>query len=205
MATRRVCVFDVNETLLDLAALDAPFEQHLGDAGLRGEWFSQLLGSAFVSTITGAYQDFGALGRAALLAVAERHGVELEGDQLIEILGTFRQLPPHPDVPGALDQLAGAGFRLATLTNSPAAVAEAQLESAGIGGRFERSLSADSVRRLKPAREPYLMAADEAMATGAAAAFVARPGRWLDPGAEPPDIVGADLGEVAELIIAAET
>jgi hypothetical protein len=29
----RVCVFDVNETLLDLGALDLHFEQAFGDAG----------------------------------------------------------------------------------------------------------------------------------------------------------------------------
>ncbi len=39
---------------------------------------------------------------------------------------------------------------------------------------------------------------------GCAAAFVARPGQLLDPLAPRPDIVGADLGEVAERILATE-
>ena len=38
----RVCVFDVNETLLDLGALDPPFERAFGDAAARREWFLQL-------------------------------------------------------------------------------------------------------------------------------------------------------------------
>ena len=58
-----VCVFDVNETLLDLAALDGEFERMFGDRGVRVAWFGQLLQSAMVSTITGSYADFGSVGR----------------------------------------------------------------------------------------------------------------------------------------------
>ena len=57
-----VCVFDVNETLLDLAALDGEFERVFGDRGVRVAWFGQLLQSAMVSTITGSYTDFGSVG-----------------------------------------------------------------------------------------------------------------------------------------------
>jgi 2-haloacid dehalogenase len=221
---RRVCVFDVNETLLDLKELDAPFERVFRVAGVRQEWFGQLLQSALVSTVTGAYADFGAIGRAALDMIARRHGTELSGEDRDAILGTMRRLPPHPEVAGALEDLRTAGFRLATLTNSTEAVARAQLENAGLIGFFERVLSADAVRRLKPAPEPYLMAAQEvgvgiegvrlvaahawdvvgAVRAGAAAAFVARPGMVLDPLAPAPDVVGQDLDAVAEGIIAAE-
>ena len=41
-----------------------------------------------------------------------------------------------------------------------------------------------------------------ALAAGAAAAFVARPGMVQSPLGEQPDIVGGDLGEVASLILA---
>jgi 2-haloacid dehalogenase len=39
----RVLAFDVNETLLDLSALDELFEEALGDAALRAQWFAQML------------------------------------------------------------------------------------------------------------------------------------------------------------------
>jgi 2-haloacid dehalogenase len=42
----------------------------------------------------------------------------------------------------------------------PSGWRRAQLEYAGIIDRFEAVLSADAVRRLKPAREPYRMAAE---------------------------------------------
>ena len=219
---KRVCVFDVNETLLDLAALDPLFERVFGDASVRRLWFNQMLQSAFVATMTDAYVTFGESAAAALSMTEERLGVEVSEDDRQEILSGLRNLPPHPEVPESLDRLLEAGFRLATLTNSTQEVAEAQIENAGLADRFEQILSADTAKRLKPAPAPYRMAARAleipergirlvaahawdvagALRAGCAAAFVAR--QPFDPLVERPDVVGADLAEVADGIIAAE-
>src|SRR4028119_174896 len=148
----RVCLFDVNETLLDLGALDPHFERAFGDAGVRQSWFQQVLHSALVATVTGVYSDFGAVGAAALDMTAERQGVRLSEEDRLSILGGMRELPPHPEVPVALDLLRDAGLRLAALTNNTAEVAEAQLTNAGLSDRFEKILSAETGRRPKPAR-----------------------------------------------------
>ena len=221
---RRAQVFDVNETLLDLAAMDPHFERVFGDAGLRSVWFAQMIQSALVATITGAYRQFGAHAMAALEMLAEQRGVELGDGDREAIAGQMRRLPAHPEVRDALERLRGAGFRLAALTNSTLEVARAQLENAGLIDLFDQVLSADEVRRLKPAPEPYRMAAERlgagigevrliaahawdvagARHAGCAAAFVARPGKALDPLAEAPDVVGSDLDKVADLIVAAD-
>jgi 2-haloacid dehalogenase len=220
----RVCVFDVNETLLDLSALDPHFERVFGNAAVRQEWFGQMIHSALVSTVTGAYSDFGSVGAAALEMTAERHSVKLSDEDRQRILGTVQELPPHPDVQEGLERLQGAGLRLATLTNSTQQVAESQIENSGLREYFEQVLSADSVQRLKPAAEPYRMAAHRlneelanirliaahawdvagALRAGCTAAFVTRPGKVLDPLVEPPDVVGRDLREVAQKILETE-
>jgi len=219
----RVCVFDVNETLLDLGALDPHFERVFGDASVRRSWFLQVLQSALVATVTDDYKDFGTIGAGALDMTAERLGVDVSEEDKKQILGGMRELPPHPEVAESLSRLREAGLRLATLTNSTRQVAEAQIANAGLTEYFEQILSADAVQRLKPASEPYHMAAQSlgvevgdvrliaahawdvagALRAGCAAAFVARPGMVLDPLVERPDVVGADLAEVADKILEA--
>jgi hypothetical protein len=58
-----VIAFDVNETLLDLGALDAPFAALLGSAALRPQWFQLMLQLAFTGGLTGRYGDFTAAQR----------------------------------------------------------------------------------------------------------------------------------------------
>src|SRR5213594_2543257 len=113
---RRVLVFDVNETLLDLSALDPLFERVFGDRRVRVEWFQTMLQSAFLLTITGPYRTFGEHFKAALALTARRRGIELRQEDEQAILGAVRELPPHPEVRGALERLRAKGFRLAALT-----------------------------------------------------------------------------------------
>ena len=217
-----ICAFDVNETLLDLAALDPFFEQRFGDAALRKAWFTQMLQSALVATVTNAYSNFGALGIAALEMLAARQQVALSDQDRQALRDGMQHLPPHPEVQDSLELLRQAGFRLAALTNSTVQVAETQVTNAGLREYFEQALSADTVQHLKPAPEPYQMAAQQlgvdphailliaahswdiagAVRAGCRTAFVARPGMVLDPLVPQPDIVGSDLHEVTTRIIA---
>ena len=57
----RHLVFDVNETLLDLAPLDPVFESLFGSADARERWFANLLHWSTVTTLTGEYRDFSQL------------------------------------------------------------------------------------------------------------------------------------------------
>jgi 2-haloacid dehalogenase len=222
--TQRVILFDVNETLLDLSVLDQPFERIFRDRSARRDWFNQVLHLSVLTSVLGAYSDFSALGRAALAMVAEQRNTTVTDDQLRDLAQTLRALPAHADVPVGLARLRDAGFRLAALTNSAHEAVEEQLRHAGIRDFFEAVLSVDAVRRFKPAPETYRMAAERlgvplgeirlvaahgwdvwgALAAGASAAFVARPGQALIPFAPRPDIIGASVDAVAEMIVSAE-
>jgi 2-haloacid dehalogenase len=213
-----VIAYDVNETLLDLSVLDAPFAEVLGDAALRPAWFGTMLQLAFVGVITGNHVDFTTAQHAALRMVAQRVGRELSDEDAERIVGGMRRLPPHPEVPGAIATLRDAGFRQVTITNSPLEVARAQLEFAGIDGLVDDVLSADEVSQLKPGPRPYTLVADRAgvpiggvmlvaahawdvsgaLAAGARAAFVARPGMVPSPIGSRPELVVADIDAFAQ-------
>ena len=214
-----VLAFDVNETLLDLAALDAPFAAAFGDAALRPQWFALMLQVAFVGGLTGTYVDFTTAQRSALAMLAARQKVTLAPAQSDAIVNGMRTLPPHSEVREAMARL-GRRFRLVALTNSPKDVAEAQMRNSGLRDLLESVYSADEVRKLKPAPEPYRMVAERtgvpvgdvrlvaahgwdiagALAAGCRAAFVARPGAVLYPHGPQPDVIAPDLGGIADAL-----
>ena len=220
----RTIVFDVNETLLDLKALDPLFLNHFGDATVRAAWFTQVLLTSMTITLTGDYADFAKVGAAALGMIAERRGENIADEQVSEILQGMRSLPAHLDAAEALKVLKTSGYRIVTLTNSPPAVVRAQIENSGLADYFDAMLSVDSVRKFKPARDVYDMAAREleeqpkdlwliaahnwdttgALSAGWKAAFVARPGMVTGALDRTPTVRGRDLGEVAALIIDAD-
>jgi len=219
---KNICVFDVNETLLDLGPIHAELEQISGNPNLGRLWFGQLIQSALVSTVTGEYQNFGTIGDGALRMIAAQQNLDLSDEARRSVLGKMRELPPHPEVPESLERLKKAGFTLVTLTNSTEAVVRAQLKNSGLEQYFDDAFSADEVQRLKPAIEPYEMVAERlgvavadlslvaahawdiagAAHAGYSTAFVTRPGKVVDPLAKDPDIVGDDLASITDQLIA---
>ena len=220
----RVIVFDIIGTLLDLQAMDPHFERFFGDAAVRKEWFMQTLQLAMAATLTNAYEDFGVQADTGLEITARQYKVSMLGEEKNLILGTMRRLRPYREVAQSLVRLRDGGLRLAALTNSPAQAAEAQLTHAGLRDHFEQVISADEVKRFKPAQEVYHLAASRlgvepgqmrlvaahywnvtgALRAGCAAAFVARPGQVMNPFGPQPDVKGTDLDDVAEKILAVE-
>jgi 2-haloacid dehalogenase len=220
----RVIVCDVNETLLDVRALEPEFKEAFGDPRILQEWFAQVLLYSEVATLAGPYAEFASIAGAALDMTADTRGVTLTPNHRARILQGMLQLPPHPEVRDGLQTMRDAGLRLVTLTNSAPAAVEQQLANSGLASLFDRSFSVNAVRRFKPAPEPYRFVADAlavpidqlrlvaahawdivgALRAGCAAAFVARPGKVLYPLGPRPDITGSDFRKVAQAIIAAE-
>jgi 2-haloacid dehalogenase len=153
-------VFDVNETLLDLAALDDFFKEVTGTAEARPEWFHLMIYNALTLTAANGYRPFGEIAGACLPPIAARYGRTATPEQGRELGERMRRLPAHPDAARALTRLRDAGFGVVTLTNSVAAVAEDQLRNAGLRDLVDAVYSADEVGRLKPAPEPYRRALD---------------------------------------------
>jgi 2-haloacid dehalogenase len=214
-------VFDVNETLLDMSPLRVDFEDVFGTGDAMGEWFARLLHGSLVSNHLEEYRAFGVIGVEALMVVAERRGAALDEATATELVTRLAILPAHLDVIPALERLLDAGFRTAALTNGSTKAANVQIENAGLHTFIQRVVSVEEVRRFKPDLATYrhvaqvmdlhvsrtmLISAHDwdvagAMAAGASAAFVRRPGSLWSLPSETPEVIGADLREIADQLI----
>src|SRR5262245_7755038 len=223
VAVPSICVFDVNETLLDIEFLAPLFQRLFGDRKVLREWFGQLILYSEAITLAGPYTTFFTLGQGVLKMMGSIHNVSIQKDDIEELRMRLLTMPAHPDVPAGLKQLKDAGFRLVTLTNSPPDPRTSPLKHAGIDGWFEKSFSVDRVRRFKPAAQVYHMVAEEldvppaaicmvaahvwdtigAQSIGCSGALITRPGNALLPvhGLPQPQAVAPDLPGLATQLI----
>jgi len=222
MATRPLIVFDVNETLLDLQTMEPIFERIFGQRQAMRLWFANFIMYSAALTVAGCYVPFTDIGAAVMKMLADVHGIKIGDADKKELTEKFSTMPPHPEVPAALHKLRDAGFRLFTLTDNLLEVQTRQLERGGIVNLFERRFSADGAKHHKPSREAYayvekeLGAAPErfcmvachtwdtlgAVAAGWQAALIKRVGNDVLEVGPQPHIVGNDLNDVVDQLIA---
>jgi 2-haloacid dehalogenase len=154
--------------------------------------------------------------------LADTRGIKIGDKDKEELTEKFSTMPSHPEVPAALRKLRNAGFRLFTLTDNLLEVQTRQLEHCGIADLFERRFSADGVKHHKPSREAYAYVENElgvepsqlclvachtwdtlgAVAAGWRGALIKRVGNDLLEVGPQPRIVGSDLNDVANQLIA---
>ncbi|MEO8282592.1 MAG: haloacid dehalogenase type II [Pseudarthrobacter sp.] len=178
-----VIVFDVNETLSDMSPMGERFAEVGVPAEVAKLWFTTLLRDGFALTAAGGNGAFAEIGAEALrgLLAASDPGTDL--DQAVEhVMAGMAGLGLHPDVPDGVRALREAGYRLVTLTNGSAQVAEKLFRPAGIRDQFERLLSVENAPGWKPAGTAYHYAA---------AACGVEPGEMLLVAVHPWDIHGA--------------
>ena len=222
MVTLPMIVFDVNETLLDLTTMEPTFERIFRDKGAMRFWFANLIMYSAALTVAGHYVPFTDIGAAVMKMLAETQGIKVDDADKKELTEKFSTMPPHREVPAALRKLRDAGFRLFTLTDNLLEVQTRQLEHGGIADFFERRFSADGVKHHKPARQAYAYVERElgaepsqlcliachtwdtlgAVAAGWEAALIKRAGNDVLGVGPQPHIVGADLDDVADQLIA---
>ncbi len=218
-----IIVFDVNETLLDITALEPLFERIFNNRSVLREWFAQLILYSQTMTLSGLYAPFGQLAVGILRMVASIHGVVVADSDIDELKERMSKMPAHPDVIPALTRLRDAGFRLVTLTNSASTSSPTPLERAGLGGYFERFFSVETVQKFKPAPETYHLVAEKlsvepsdmclvachvwdtigAQAAGCRGALVTRPHNAILPaaGVPIPDLAASNLTDLADQVV----
>jgi 2-haloacid dehalogenase len=222
MAKLPLIVFDVNETLLDLQTMEPTFQRIFNDRGAMRLWFANLVLYSAALTVAGSYVPFTDIGGAVMKMMADVSGIKITDADRKELTDRFSTMPPHKEVPAALRKLRSAGFRLFTLTDNLLEVQTRQLTQGGIVDMFERRFSADGVKHHKPSREAYGYVEKElgtkpsdmcliachtwdtlgAVAAGWEAALIKRVGNDALGVGPQPHIVGNNLDDVADQLIA---
>jgi len=222
MAELPLIVFDVNETLLDLQTMEPTFERIFGEKRAMRLWFANFIMYSAALTVAGCYVPFTDIGSAVMKMLADTQGIEIDEADKKELTEKFSTMPPHPEVPAALRRLRDAGFRLFTLTDNLLEVQTRQLRQGGIVDLFERRFSADGVKHHKPSRQAYayvesalgveptrlcLVACHTwdtlgAVVAGWEAALIKRIGNDVLGVGPQPQIIGNDLDDVSDQLIA---
>lgn len=218
-----VLVFDVAETLLDLQVLRPLFQRVFGNGAMVDEWFGQTILYSETATLTSTFVPFSQLGAGVLRMLGHIHNVVINEADMAELVRGLAVLRPHPDVPDSLRKLKTAGYRLVTLTDTPANPGHGALQAAGLADLFEQQFTAETVRRYKPALETYRMVAQSmgtppgalcmiashpwdligARAAGCSAALIQRSGvaPFIVPGLAQPQIVATTLTEITAQLV----
>ncbi|MCX3058585.1 HAD family hydrolase [Streptomyces beihaiensis] len=110
-----VLLFDMNETLNDLAPLRTRFEEAGAPAGLMPLWFAGILRDGFALTAAGGPADFALLARDGLRRLlADRLAPAALDDATRHVVDGFAELDVHRDVAERVRALRAAGHRLVT-------------------------------------------------------------------------------------------
>ena len=210
-------LFDVNETLLDLAPLKKSINSALNAQNAAEVWFSELLQYSLVESITGSYNDFSAVAAAVFKMNAQKHEKEFLEEEIQKILSPINKLSAYPDVEPGLKRLKDLGYQLVAFSNGKPSVLKKQLEFAQLEKYFDHILSVEGVKKYKPHPATYHYAIKEADAelkssmmvaahawdiAGAArvdlqTAFIQRKGKFVYSLVPEPDIVVSDIIRLA--------
>jgi 2-haloacid dehalogenase len=215
----QLLIFDVNETLSDMAPIAGRFEAVGADAYLAGTWFAGLLRDGFALTVAQENPSFAQLGAEGLRSVLAGISLNRPLEEAVEhIMAGFAGLAVHPDVPSGVRALADLGIRLVTLSNGAASIARRLLADAGLDHAFESFLSVEQGDIWKPAPGAYAFALDAcgvdpmdamlvaahpwdtdgASRAGLAAAWINRTGGAYPAYFREPDLEATSLRHLAE-------
>jgi 2-haloacid dehalogenase len=118
-------------------------------------WRTRQFEYTWLRVMAGRYSDFRDVTEDSLFFASAMMKLNLTAEKKRRLVDAFSELKTWPDVIPALTRLQDAGVRLAFLTNLSPKMLQGCINSSGIAGLFEHSLSTDAIRSYKPDPRTY--------------------------------------------------
>jgi 2-haloacid dehalogenase len=149
-------VFDAYGTLFDVHSVTEAGRAITTDpAALSAAWRQKQLEYTWLRALMGAYVDFWAVTEAALRYSLRRLGLAASDVQIRRLMDAYLSLACFPEVPVALERLAGRPR--AVLSNGAPTMLAAAVASSGLARHLEHVISVDAVRTYKPSPLVYAL------------------------------------------------
>ncbi len=155
-------VFDAYGTLFDVHAAVREHADAVGDdhAALSEVWRQKQLEYTWTRTLMDRYLDFWELTQQALDYAFEKFP-NANRDAKQQLLDAYWKLEAFAEVRDVLAKLKDAGKQTAILSNGSSGMLNAVVESAGLSGVLDASISVDRLGRFKAVPAVYQMVCDD--------------------------------------------
>jgi 2-haloacid dehalogenase len=217
----KALAFDHYGTLFDKTAIGRVLETWVPGRGQEFAlfWFRTMQRYCFQNGMMERYQSWDELTGNALTYTANVFGVTLDDAARARLIEEDLQLPPFPEVPGALERLSRRLDLYVLSMASHNMLAHTQA-NAGTARFFKKIISGDSRRVYKPAKSAYQLGVDAigrprdaigfvssnsfdvigAVNFGYTTFWINRTGEPLDELGPRPHWTGPDLGALADAL-----
>ena len=180
--TFTVCVFDAYGTLFDVAAAARaaaaePGQEQLAEIwpGLAEDWRRKQLEYSWLRAVMRQHCDFWQVTQDGLDWALEAAGIK--GPELRErLLALYWELEAYREVPAMLADLKDRGVATAILSNGTVDMLKAAVQSAGIDGFLDDTLSVESVGIFKPDARVYRLVTERFSCAASQVLFVSSNG-----------------------------
>ncbi len=159
MPSVRAVLFDAYGTLFDVYSVGLLAEQLWPGRGekLAQLWRDKQIEYTRLVSMSGRYQPFWSLTRAALRYAMLRLGLGADAAAEDRLMNQYRHLSAFPENREVLQALAARGVRAGILSNGDPQMLAVALKSAGLAGLLDPVLSVHETRRYKTDPAAYAL------------------------------------------------
>jgi 2-haloacid dehalogenase len=155
--TIKAVVFDAYGTLYDIQSVAAVTEQAFPGYGeiITQIWRIKQLEYTWLRSLMRRYQDFSVITRESLAYTLRCLGLQHDTDVFERIMEKYLHLDLYPDAAAALAAMQDR--KLAILSNGSPAMLDALVQSSGLAGVLDATISVDAQKIFKPSPDAYAL------------------------------------------------